>query len=189
MIWNSWSKFVHRSKCHRGKTAHQEIKNALPEMSSEEIRLDAMNYLQKVEQGINEIQSNPANWIVSKIEVGNGKVIKLEFKPLDVSSYCKKLFDKCDKTLIMSATILDVNTLCRNIGMDLNTVKFIQAESDFPIQNRPIYQMNPAYLNYSTLQLETVQREISSAVDKIMSVHNKDKGIIHCTSYAQVHFH
>ena len=166
----------------------QAIKDALPDMSSEEIRLDANNYLQKIEQGIDEIASNPANWIVSKIEIENGKVIKVEFKPLDVSSYCKKLFDKCDRTLIMSATILDVNTLCRNIGLDMNTVKFIQADSDFPIENRPIYQMNTAYLNYTSLQLETVQREISSAVDKIMTVHNKDKGIIHCTSYAQVQF-
>lgn len=88
----------------------------------------------------------------------------------------------------MSATILDVNTFCRNVGLELNAVKFISVDSDFPIQNRPIFPMNTAYLNYASLQLESVQREISNAVDNIMTTHNKDKGIIHCTSYAQVDF-
>ena len=48
--------------------------------------------------------------------------------------------------------------------------------------------MNTAYLNYSRLQLESVQRKVSDDIDKIMTMHSKDKGIIHCTSYAQVHF-
>ena len=88
----------------------------------------------------------------------------------------------------MSATILDVNTYCRNIGLDPYHVKFIQAGSDFPIQNRPIYPMCTAYLNYSSLQLESVQRQISNAIGMIMDAHKNEKGIIHCTSYAQVHF-
>lgn len=135
-----------------------------------------------------EIDLNPRNWIVSKIDREYGKVSKVEFKPLDVSSYCKALFGKCNRTLIMSATILDVNTFCRNVGLDLKAVKFINVDSDFPIKNRPIYPLNTAYLNYASLQLESVQRQISNAIDKIMTLHNNEKGIIHCTSYAQVKF-
>ena len=51
----------------------------------------------------------------------------------------------------MSATILDVNTFCRNVGLDLKAVKFTNVDSD-PIQNRPISQTNTAYLNYATLR-------------------------------------
>ncbi len=83
---------------------------------------------------------------------------------------------------------MDVDTFCRNVGLDLKAVKFINVDSDFPIQNRPIYHTETAYLNYASLQLESVQREISNAIDKIITIHSEEKRIIHCTSYAQVHF-
>jgi ATP-dependent DNA helicase DinG len=38
------------------------------------------------------------------------------------------------------------------------------------------------------LQIESVQRSIAEAIDKIMDLHSKDKGIIHTTSYTQVRF-
>ena len=118
----------------------------------------------------------------------SNKITKVEFKPLDVSRYCRELFERCSKTLIMSATILDIHAFCRNVGLDRDSVKFIQAGSDFPIENRPIYQLDIAYLNFKTLGLELTQRAIANAVDRIMSLHKNDKGIIHTTSYAQAKF-
>lgn len=165
-----------------------ELMNAIHAMTSEEIRIEALDYLQRIMDVIKDIGANPANWIISKIDIENNKLTNIEFKPLDISSYCKRLFDVCKRTLIMSATILNIDSFCRNVGLDLNSVKFISVQSDFPIRNRPIYQMNTAYLNYETLQLESVQREISDVVDNLMSLHHNDKGIIHCTSYAQVRF-
>ena len=38
---------------------------------------------------INNILSNPGNWIVSEIKKENYEVIKVELKPLDISPYCK----------------------------------------------------------------------------------------------------
>ena len=107
---------------------------------------------------------DPKNWIVSeiicddeekmtnKINVNrNRKVTKVTFKPLNVAPYCKKLFEQCDTTLIMSATILDFDTCCRNVGLDHTQVNFIEVGSDFPVKNRPIYPLNTAYLNYNSL--------------------------------------
>jgi len=88
----------------------------------------------------------------------------------------------------MSATILDFNTFCRNLGLDKDNVKFIEVGSDFPVENRPIYQLNTAYLNYSSMQIDTVQAKLAETIDKIMSHHADEKGIIHTTSYAQVRF-
>lgn len=158
------------------------------ELNSDETKVEAEEYWQKIKTVIDDIQENPNNWIVSNIEKENRNIIEVEFKPLDLSGYCKKLFEKCDRILIMSATILDVNAFCRSIGLDTNFVKFIGADSNFPVQNRPIFQMNTAYLNYFTLQDEFVQGQIANAVDDIMTIHGKEKGIIHCTSYAQVNF-
>jgi Rad3-related DNA helicase len=67
-------------------------------------------------------------------------------------------------------------------------VKFIEVGSDFPVANRPVYKLNTAYLNYNSLQIESIQCRLVNAIDKIMGRHADDKGIIHTTSYAQVRF-
>ena len=88
----------------------------------------------------------------------------------------------------MSATILDVDTFCHNIGLDRNKVKFIEMGSEFPIENRPIYPMNVAHLNYTNLKIDRIHRKIAASIDRIMDHHSNEKGVIHTTSYAQVNF-
>nr|MDQ2685246.1 helicase [Thermoproteota archaeon] len=84
--------------------------------------------------------------------------------------------------------ILNYKTYCKSIGLDPADVKFIQVESDFPIEHRVIYPLNIAYLNYSNLQSIDIMCKISMAVDNLMSTHKNDKGIIHTTSYEQLNF-
>ena len=48
----------------------------------------------------------------------NYKVVKVELKPLDIASYCKSIFEKGSKTLIMSATILNNKAFCKSIGLN-----------------------------------------------------------------------
>jgi Rad3-related DNA helicase len=88
----------------------------------------------------------------------------------------------------MSATILNHKAFCRNVGLNPDDVKFIQVQSDFPIENRPIIPLNIAYLNYNNLQSAQVQASIARAVDNIMLFHANEKGIIHTTSYDQLNF-
>lgn len=76
---------------------------------NEELLVEASQDIDKLELTINGITSNPRNWIVSEIKKEGHEVIKIELKPLDVSPYCKEVFRKCNKTLMMSATILEVN--------------------------------------------------------------------------------
>ncbi|HET8792869.1 MAG TPA: helicase C-terminal domain-containing protein, partial [Nitrososphaeraceae archaeon] len=137
---------------------------------------------------INSILANPRNWIVSEIKKTNYKIEKVELKPLDISPYCNAVFEKGSKILIMSATILNNKTFCKGIGLTPDEVKFIQVDSDFPIENRLIYPLNIAYLNYSNLQSMDIVSKISTTIDKIMSIHKNDKGIIHTTSYEQLNF-
>jgi ATP-dependent DNA helicase DinG len=91
-------------------------------------------------------------------------------------------------TLMMSATILDKDMFCQNVGLPSEKVKFIQVGSDFPLQNRPICPLNVVYLNYKQLQQEEIKGAIAKAVDKIMSRHKDHKGIVHTTSYEQLNF-
>ena len=156
---------------------------------SEELAADAIRDTERLTTTINSILSNPRNWIVSDIKKENYEVVKIELKPLDISPYCRPVFEKCSKVLIMSATILNPKAFCRSVGLiPDNEVKFIQVKSDFPTENRPIYPLNIAYLNFNNLQLSEVKSNISKAIDNIMTIHRKDKGIIHTTSYEQLNF-
>ena len=86
----------------------------------------------------------------------NYEVMTAELKPLDISPYCKSIFGKCSKTLVMSATILNHKAFCRSVGLSPDQVKFIQVQSDFPVEHRPIYPPNVAYLNFSNDKENTV---------------------------------
>ena len=154
----------------------------------DELAVDAIKDTERLTRTINSILANPKNWIVSEIKKDNYKIEKVELKPLDISPYCKTVFEKGSKTLIMSATILNNKAFCKSIGLAPDDVKFIQVESDFPIEHRAIYPLNIAYLNYSNLQSIDIMSKISTTVDNLMSIHKNDKGIIHTTSYEQLNF-
>ncbi len=181
------------------------LETKIPVISSTEVQIDAEQYLQRLKDTIVAMEIDPANWVVSDIvdsftenkkiqhriiaaDLANRKIYKVTFKPIDVAPYCTALLNHCHTTFIMSATILDIDTFCKNIGLDRNQTKFIEVGSDFPLENRPIYALNTAYLNYNSLQIPEIQRSLANAVDKIMDLHSNDKGIIHTTSYKQVEF-
>jgi ATP-dependent DNA helicase DinG len=156
---------------------------------SEELAADGIRDTERLTITINSILSNPRNWIISEIKKENYEVVKVELKPLDISPYCKTLFEKCSKILIMSATILNPKAFCRSVGLKYDKeVKFIQVKSDFPIENRPIYPLKIAYLNFNNLQMPEIKSNITRTIDNIMTVHKRDKGIIHTTSYEQLNF-
>ena len=107
-------------------------------MLTEELLVEATQDIGKLELAIDNIVSNATNWIVSEVRKEGREVTRIELKPLDVSPYCKDVFTKCNKTLLMSATILDIETFCSSVGLERDDVK------DFPPQNRPIYPLAAA---------------------------------------------
>jgi ATP-dependent DNA helicase DinG len=170
------------------KYADENISEKSETNLGDELAIDAIRDTERLTRTINNILSNQRNWIVSEIKKENYETVRVELKPLDVSRYCKALFEKCAKTLIMSATILDHRVFCRNIGLNPDKVKFIRIPSDFPVEHRPIIPLNVAYLNYTNLQSKEVKLAIAKAVDNLMTLHNNHKGIIHTTSYEQLQF-
>ena len=97
-----------------------QLDKSIADIATSEIKIDAKQYLQRLEDTVDAMTEDPKNWIVSEIiydDEDNGnkinidrnrKVTKVTFKPLNVAPYCKKLFEQCDTTLIMSATILGI---------------------------------------------------------------------------------
>lgn len=156
---------------------------------SEKNLIDALNYEKNLSSFLEDLRLHKDNWLVTNItknEIDN-TVSRIKLEPLVVSNYFKDIFDKGETSLLMSATILSKENLCKAVGLKSDDVKFIRIEnSDFPIKNRPIYLMNVAWLNAKTMN-ESLPN-IVKVLDNLLSVHKNDKGIIHTTSYSQVQF-
>jgi ATP-dependent DNA helicase DinG len=155
-----------------------------------ELLIDILQDIEKLTRTINNILSSPKDWIVSEVHKENYDIMRVDLKPLDPSKYIKTILEKCPKSLIMSATILNHKSFEKNLGLDSeeNKTKFIQIQSDFPVENRPIFPLSVEYLNFSNLQKIDVKIKISRAIDNIMHIHRHDKGIIHTSSYEQLNF-
>lgn len=121
---------------------------------SEKNLIDALNYEKSLSSFLEDLRLNKDNWLVTNItknEIDN-TLSKIKLEPLVVSSYFEDIFDKGETSLLMSATILSKENLCKAVGLKNDDVKFIRVEnSDFPIKNRPIYLMNVAWLNARTM--------------------------------------
>jgi ATP-dependent DNA helicase DinG len=150
--------------------------------------IDAITKEKNLTTLIEDMRGNKENWIVTSIErAATNQLRKVLVTPLDVSRYFKDILDKGSIALFMSATILSKDYLCKISGIKSDQVKFIRVqESNFPIENRPIYLMNIAWLNAKTMNQSLPA--IANAVNNIMSTHKNEKGVIHITSYSQLRF-
>ncbi|VFJ13676.1 helicase C-terminal domain-containing protein [Candidatus Nitrosocosmicus franklandus] len=156
---------------------------------SEKNLIDALNYEKTLTSFLEDLKLHKDNWLVTNItrnEIDN-TISRIKLEPLVVSNYFEDIFDKGETSLLMSATILSKENLCKAVGLKDDDVKFIRVESsDFPIRNRPIYLMNVAWLNAKTMN--EALPNIVKVLDNLLTVHKNDKGIIHTTSYSQVQF-
>ena len=151
--------------------------------------IDAIAYEKNLSVFLEDLHSNKDNWLVTNLVKNDhdNKINKIKMEPLDVSNYFTDIFDKGSISLLMSATILSKDNLCKTVGLKNDQVKFIRIEeSEFPIEHRPIYLMNVAWLNARTMTESLPQ--VAKVIDNLLFVHKNDKGIIHTTSYSQLQF-
>lgn len=126
---------------------------------------------------------NADEWVMTANNDGDEIVLK----PLFANKFSQyQLFSAADKILLMSGTILDKNTFCRNIGIPVDDVAFISLPSPFDKENRPVFVVNCASLSYKNIDKSLPK--ISDTINKIISDHKNDKGIIHAHSYKIAHY-
>lgn len=140
-----------------------------------------------------KIRENIDGWVVTvkEDEIIKDKIRSITFKPIDISEYCNRLFreDKGDNFLLMSATILDIDIYCKSIGLDPNYVEYISLQSEFPINNRPIYYVYDApYLNIKEMDKNYVLDEWARIINTIMNAYHDFKGIIHVGAISHMEF-
>lgn len=126
----------------------------------------------------------PGDWFCwsdwdEKKRTGTGN---LTIKPLTATLFADDiLFRKADKILMMSATILDFGTFMRNLGISREDAEIMAVDSEFPLENRPIFYKPQGNMGWRTKQ-ETLPK-VAAMVGKILGKYADKKGIIHTHSY------
>ena len=130
---------------------------------------------------------NSSNWVVNEQKAFGRSLRKLEFKPIDVSSFgYEMLFEKANKVILMSATILNKEAFCQSLGIDPDEAGFISFPSPFPRENRPIL-----FTPVGSMAAKNIDQTLPimvNAIKEILKAHPDDKGIIHCHSYKIANF-
>jgi Rad3-related DNA helicase len=123
-------------------------------------------------------ETNPEDWFVYSDE----KTGSLFVKPLTAAMFSEELlFNSGKRILMMSATILDKKTFARNLGIDMSQAGFLRLESDFPVENRLIHFYPTGKMSMAH-QEHTIPKMLKM-LEKILTKHEGEKGIIHCQSY------
>jgi ATP-dependent DNA helicase DinG len=125
---------------------------------------------------------NSDNWIFNDVPQDQRKSRRLEFKPVDVSSYSEDMVFRYGKNVIlMSATILNREAFCELLGIKQSEAEFISMPSPFPRESRPILFFPIGKMSYN--EIDRSLPKLAKAVEGILDNHKNEKGIIHCHTF------
>jgi len=103
-------------------------------------------------------------------------------KPLYATYHAPRLLLPAGRRrLFMSATILNPRIFGDSIGLDPEKTAYITVPHTFPVANRPIHLDYAGSMKFSNRK-KTMPAMIKK-IDKIMTKHKGERGIIHCQSF------
>ena len=157
------------------------LKERISEFTSVSRQYDMLSsHVEKIDTFLSHYDKD--NWVMEEIEPEGRSQRKFSFRAIDISPFAKNYLLRMGKrSLLMSATILDKDTFCKSLGLDISDVEFISIDTPFSEENRPVYvypigSMSAKYIN-STLP------KMASAIKEILKSHKGEKGIIHCHTF------
>jgi ATP-dependent DNA helicase DinG len=133
-------------------------------------------YLCRLNRFINS--NDPNNWLCWTDKDTNTLIIK----PLTATLFADEvLFRKGRNIIMMSATILDANTFMRNLGIAKENATVLKMDSEFPLENRPIFFRPVGSMSHKTIE-ETLPK-MAAMVERLLVKYATKKGIVHTHSY------
>jgi ATP-dependent DNA helicase DinG len=156
-------------------------RNKLEQFEKIARQVDAVeSHVAKIDKFLSTYEED--NWTFEFHPPANGKLSRFEFKPVDVSSFAKSMvFDRADKVIFMSATILSKENFCEMLGLQPEEVGYIKIGSPFPIENRPVVFSSIGKMTVN--EIDSTLPKLAQAVSAILDAHPDEKGIIHAHSY------
>lgn len=110
--------------------------------------------------------------------------------PLKISGMFKdKILSKCDKIILMSATVINHENMINDLGLNKETTKYIELGSKIPKENRAIH-----YIGAGKLSMKGTDEDIKTSADfdlitgAIVNIvkgyeEENQSGFIYCNSY------
>jgi len=139
--------------------------------------------LKKYKMFLTHINSEETEWVHEYEETKFGN--KVTLKPVFVRGMAHQLlFRYAHKVVLMSATVLDVDVICKSLGIDRTHVAAIRLKNRFPVANRPIYIKTVAKMTGGKQNMGAWGPELVKGVDDIVGKHTNQKGIIHTHNFA-----
>lgn len=162
----------------------------LAELADDQDQADDIDKLVlKLEVFRKHIQSEGAEWIVDYKEdvVGkdNRSVRSVSLKPVYAAGFVDEIiFKYAKRVILLSATILDVDVLCKSLGMDRQEVAAYRMKNRFPKANRPIYIKPAAKMVGGKDKMKEWLPKLVKAVEDIILKYPGKRGIIHTHNFA-----
>ena len=137
---------------------------------------DLKSLYEKIDNFVNT--TDTSNWL---IHIKSAQEVTIT--PMSCADLFKKMIDKyaAKHVLFMSATVLNVKSFCRDMGIDYDDVYHIKAKSPFDPNKSPIYMdlIAPMTQSRFNASFPAVLKEVEEIMDK----YPNQKGIIHTGSY------
>ena len=150
--------------------AHQKrVKRSQRELSK-------LTFLLNMSESLAQVEWNWQNceYVIDK------NAERVIFTPLKVDKLTKHIFNHGEKIVLMSATFIDVDQYCKDIGISKKDCDIIHVESTFDPEKSPIIVSDRYKINFKTKH--AVLPKLMPLVRGILDYHKEDKGVIHTHS-------
>ena len=123
---------------------------------------------------------SPTTWVVDQ-ENGAGGAISIT--PMNPERHLQHtVWDRGERFALLSATILDRESFCRQVGLDPGNTALVDVPHTFPLENRPLYDATCGPMTYEERD-ETVPA-VADLLVSLLAHHPEEKGIVHAHSYS-----
>ncbi len=145
------------------------------------MKVKLSTHIAKIVVSVDLIKAQPDNWVYWQENDKNGALVSVA-KPLDAAPFVPKMINElADLRIYMSAFPGSKRVFSRSLGIPPEKLAWLNLNSTFPIENRPILLMPLGSMSKNNVDytLPAVLR----MSEKIFSAHANQKGIIHCHTY------
>ncbi len=156
---------------------------AKPELTPEEVaRRDRLQELRGELKWFVDDYRDPMSATTWVVDQPDGEGTPITVKPLNPEKYLHHtVWDRGNKFALLSATILNKDAFCRQVGLNPENVALVDVGHTFPVENRPLYDVTQGKMTFEHRD-ETIPK-IARLLVRLLAKHPDEKGLVHCHSY------
>lgn len=136
----------------------------------------------KLEIFMYNVSRDDAEWVTEYTETYDGErtVRSVTIKPVYAIGFVNDLLFRAGKrVLLLSATILDVDVMCRSLGIERDEIAAYRMKNRFPVKNRPIYVRPVAKMTGGKDKMQEWLPKLVEGVERILEKYPDKRGIVH----------